>query len=219
MMRALILLLALASAVLAQPEPKVISVTVSRQLNVQPDKVSLNVTVFSDPNQTLDDVLTFLQKTKITAADLSNLYTIQLDNQQEWEWTFTPTISFSDVGAVVAALNALPALLIDKPITLWSFYVNATASPQAIAAQACPYPSLINDAQAQASKLAAAAGVVLGPIQSMEEPGTATPFVGEGFASPSNSYAYLVYDPNLTLVRAVGRAQPCSLTVDFRLGQ
>jgi len=220
-MRNLILLLAAASSAFAQLDSNVLTITASRQLNVQPDQVSLSMYVTTDANQTLDNVLSALQGTKITAADLSSVNTAA---GSELQWLFTPTVSFSDLNKVLAALGALQA---NGPITVNYFYLNATASQQAVASQPCPYPALINDAQTQAQKLAAAAGVTVGPIVSLAQGGApgvvpvAAARLGD-FSSflLGNPLPVAIYDPLTALAFATsGSSSACTLTVQFKLGQ
>jgi len=223
-MRNLILLLGAATAAFAQPA-NVLTITASRQSNIQPDQVSLTVYVYSDPDQTLDSVLAALPGTKIAATDLSNVSmpssvnTLGFDINPQLEWIFAPTVSFSDLNSVVVVLGALQT---KSPVRVSYFYLNATASPQAMASQPCPYPSLINDAQAQAGKLAAAAGVTLGPIVSLGQGsavGAVIPVVRTGdFSGLLLGIPATIYDPIATFV--VGSAaSTCALTVQFKLGQ
>ena len=213
-MRHLILFLAAACAAFAQPASGVIAITASRQLNVQPDQVSLTVDVNTEPSQTLDNVLAALKGTGITANDLSNVSTAYYDLDSPLQWIFTPTVSFSALTTVAAALAALPA---NGPIALAYFNVNATASPQAVASQPCPYPALISDAQMQAAKVAAAAGVTVGPIVSLEqgtEQGSA-----EGTVIPLARVAAATWFVNYLVGPISSSAPACSLTVQFKLGQ
>jgi len=216
-MRYFILLLAAAFAAFGQPDSNVLTVTASRQLNVQPDQVRLSVYVLTDPDQTLDNVLAFLQGTKIAATDLSNVGTVVNSLSSQLQWIFTPTVSFSALNATASALGGLQA---NGPIALLAFYVNAAASPQASASQPCPYPTLINDAQAQAQKLAAAAGVTVGPIASLAQGGPS----GAVAASQVGDYSsFLPIGQNLIVnalvVPTPGPSSACTLTVQFKLGQ
>lgn len=221
-MRKLILFLAAAAAF--GQSANVLTITASRQLNIQPDQVSMTVYVDSDPSQTLDSVLAALPGTKIAATDLSNVSMLAYSANPELEWVFRPTVPFSDLNSVTAVLGALQT---KSPIRVSYFYLNATASPEAMASQPCPYPSLINDAQAQAGKLAAAAGVTLGPIVSLEQGsavGAGNPFLVSalGFADLLLAPPVTIYDPattSLSGLLAPSSAPTCTLTVQFKLGQ
>ena len=159
-MRQIILLLAAASAAFGQLDSNVVTITVSRQLSVQPDEVSVTVYVTSPPDQTLDQVLAALKGTKIQAADLSNFYT----QGTTLLWSFTPVLPFSDMKSVLPALESLK---VGAPVGVDTYYVNTTVSAAATALQQCPYPALINDARLQGGKLAAAVGGTVGPIVSI----------------------------------------------------
>lgn len=216
-MRYLILLLAAASAAFGQPDSNVLTITASRQLNVQPDQVTLSVYVVSDPDRSLDQVLAFLQGAKIAATDLSNVGTVVNSFSSQLQWIFTPTVSFSALNATASALGGLPA---NGPIAVQAFYVNATASPQSSASQSCPYPSLINDAQVQAQKLAAAAGVTVGPIVSLVQGGASVVLAANqvgAFASFLPILGNSIVD--LLVAPTPGPSSACTLTVRFKLGQ
>lgn len=159
-MRQIILILAVASAAFAQLDSNVVTVTVSRQLVVQPDKVSLTVYVTSPADQTLDQVLAALRETRIKAADLTNFST----QGPALTWVFGPVLPFSDMKAVLPALEGLVS---SGPIGVQLYFVGAAVSAEAAASQQCPYPELINDARSRAGKLAAAVGGTLGPIVSL----------------------------------------------------
>lgn len=209
-MRTIILFLAAASAAFGQLDSDVVTITATRQLNIQPDQVSLTVYMITDPGQTLDNVLAALQGTKITAADLSNV-TAPINTR--WQWVFTPTISFSALNTTTAALGALPA---NGPIYLQAFFLNASESPEAVASQPCPYPALINDAQTQAGKLGAAAGLTVGPILHLAPGSTQSLY--------ANSYGYFVsveaiYDPATGQANLISGSSGCTLTVQFKLGR
>jgi len=101
-----------------------------------------------------------------------------------------------------------------------NYYIQSAA--QAAAPQ-CPYPALINDARAQAGKLAAAAGVNLGPIVSMTQgtaQGGATTFVFEAGSFLVQTRAIVSLSDFLVGIPYPGLStSACSLTVQFQLGQ
>ena len=215
-MRRLVLLLAAAVAAFAQALPNVVTITASRQLNVQPDQVTVSITVTTDAGQTIDAALAALQGTNITAADLSSVsMTSGAGGTPQLQWVFSRTVSISEMTGLIAAV---------KPGANVSVLVSgAGTSAAASAAQQCPYPALINDARAQAAKLASVAGVTVGQIVSISQANIPVairnPFasrVGYFFATDSLGLAsFLVGTP---LPVTLGQTT-CSLTVQFKLGQ
>lgn len=211
----LFLLLATVSAAFAQIDSNVMTITASRQLNVQPDQVSLAVTVAANANQTLDNVVAALQGTGITATDLISS---QGNGTAQVQWIFNITVPLSAMQSTTATLAAL------KPAngsTVTYYVQGATASPQAAAAQQCPYPALINDARTQAAKLATAAGLTVGPIVSMTQgslegaPATVAYF-GE-FLGAARLFGPATVSVSSILISPT--ASSCSLTVQFQITQ
>lgn len=216
-MRRLVLLLAAAVAAFAQALPNVVTITASRQLNVQPDQVTVSITVTTDAGQTIDAALAALQGTNITAADLSSVsMTSGAGGTPQLQWVFNRTVSISEMTALVAAVN---------PSGNVSVFVSGSGtSASAAAAQQCPYPALINDARAQAAKVAAAARVTVGQIVSISQANTpaniVNPFayrVGD-FTSISSSLGFVSFLVTAPLPVTSGPTT-CALAVQFKLGQ
>lgn len=224
-MRRIILLLAAASAAFAQLDTNVVTVSVSRQGVVQPDEVSLTAYVIGPPDQTLDQVVAALKGTNIKASDLTNFYT----QGTAWTWVFGRVLPFSDMKSVLPILESLKT---GAPISVDTYFLNATVPAGAAVLQQCPYPALINDARLQAGKLAAAAGGTLGAIVSIApstsiapvptsvsrigafsllDPLTIVPSASSGFADFLLGYAF---DDTSYIQTA---PSPCALTIQFRL--
>lgn len=211
-MRRLMLILA-AAAAFAQAQPNVVSITASRQLHVQPDQVAVSMTVMTDPDATIDTALALLQGTNVTAADLSNVgTTFGSRSTPQLQWVFSRTVSISDMTGLITAV---------KPGDNVSVIVSGAGSSAAAGtAQQCPYPALINDARAQAAKLASAAGVTVGQIVSISQGSalaaipTFASRVGD-FQSVLGIASFLVANP----FPATFGPTTCSLTVQFNLGQ
>lgn len=155
-MRRLVFILLGASAAFGQ---NTLTINASRQVNAQPDQSTIGIYVNTDASQTLDQVLALLKPANISATDFASL---QAAGSGQLQWTFNTPVPLSNLTAVAAALNGL------KSAGVSYFVEGATASSQATA-QACNYGALIGDAQTQANKLAAAAGVTLGPIVSLAQ--------------------------------------------------
>lgn len=215
-MRSLILVFAAAIAAAAQTAPNVVSITASRQLNVQPDQVSVSITVTTDPGGTIDAALALLQGTNITAADLSNVSTaFTAGSAPQLQWVFTRTVSISDMTGLIAAVKPGPTVSV--------LVSGAGTSAAAGAAQPCPYPALINDARAQAAKLASAAGVTVGQIVSISQ-GNALVAIPT-FAYRTGDFSVISGVLGFTGFFVANPFPPtsapttCALTVQFKLGQ
>jgi len=211
-----LLLLATVSAAFAQIDSNVMTITASRQLNIQPDQISLAVTVSANTSQTLGNVVAALQGTGITATDLVSS---QGNGAAQVQWVFNITVPLSAMQSTTAMLAALkPA----NGATVTYYVQGATASAQATAAQQCPYPALINDARTQAAKLATAAGLTVGPVVSMAQGS-----IQNSPALYAQFGAFLgvkgvVFDPTTSSVSSILISPPdssCSLTVQFQVTQ
>lgn len=210
------LVLAAAVAAFAQAQPNVVSITASRQLNVQPDQVNVSITVVTDSDQTIDAALALLQGTNLTAADLSSVSTTYgTGGTPQLQWVFSRTLSISDMTGLIAAVKLGPNVSV--------LVSSAGTSAAATAAQQCPYPALINDARAQAAKLASAAGVTVGQIVSISQ-GSALVAIPTSLSRVGDfSYvsgvlgftSFLVANP----FPVTSDPTTCALTVQFKLGQ
>ena len=223
-MRCLMLLLAAAGAAFSQTEPSVVAITASRQLNSQPDQVTVGVSVTIDSGQGIDAALALLQGTDITAADLSNVgATFGTGSVPQVQWNFTRVVSVADMSTLLGALKLSGQVSV--------FVSDGSASTEAAVSQQCPYPALINDARAQAAKLASAAGVTVGPIVSITQGGSSAPVAAASFISGDFSLGGMLAVPDplggiIPVLRPLSwflaSALPsaaCTLTVQFRLGQ
>jgi uncharacterized protein YggE len=225
-MRKWLLFLACCPVALAQIESNVLTVTATRSLNLQPDQASLMVNVTSSVNTALADVLTALQSTNITSANLTAVGTSTTGsgsasgNNEAWYWTFTVTVPLSGLKAILASLamvqQSLPAA--QNPMTVAYFLQGASFSPQLLASNPCPYTAVFSDAQTQAKNVAAAAGVTLGPVVALSDGSgiTTQPAVEYGVLEAVSlaSGAYFVEGQP-----AAPAAPSCTMVVKFKLGQ
>jgi uncharacterized protein YggE len=203
-MRCLVLFLAAACAAFAQLDANVITVTASRQVSVPPDQVSIAVTFPGGDLQTLNLLTSVFPTANLMSAGGS--------------WTLTFVTPIQDLTASIVSLHALASENHNV-----SYYVQgATVSPQAAAAQQCPYPALINDARVQAGKLASAAGVTLGQLVSMAQGNPATPAPTSVARLGDFLVGYVTVNPFAATVSSI-LASPvdpsCSLTVQFAISQ
>ena len=161
-----LLALALPVAAFAQLDDDTITVTASRTSNLQPDELSVGVSVNAPATSTLDDVVAVLSGTGITARNLastSNVQTFYPQPQLSAQWNFTTTVPIAKASGLLATLAKLVQAPAMPGTTGVSFYVQGTQVSAALqAANPCAYTTLVSDAQRQAQALAAAAGVAIG---------------------------------------------------------
>lgn len=149
----------------AQLTPNSVTVTSSRTFDQQLDHTRFSISISSDLEVTLDEVVAAAGGAGLTTADF-----VGISYYGTLQWRFTLTVPFSKMRSTVAALAALQQDLAKNSKFTISFQVDGMGvSPQA-QAQTCPLPDLIADARAQAVKLAGAAGLTVGAIQAMSSP-------------------------------------------------
>jgi Protein of unknown function (DUF541) len=228
-MRRLLLFLACCPAALSQLGSNVLTVTATRSLNLQPDQAALMVNVTTSVTTSLDDVLSALQPTKIAVASFSGVGTtfsgLSVSSpatggpSETWTWTFTPTVPLAGLPAFLASLATVQQALSQavNPMDLEFYVQGASLSSQLLASNPCPYAAVFSDAQTQAQKVAAAAGIALGPVVAMTDGyGTAIQGSYEEFAVAS---LISVTGALTAFVSPVAPAPPCTMVVQFKLGQ
>ena len=204
----------------AQLDSNSVIVSATRSMTQQPDQVLFGVTVQSGLNTSLDDVVTALQGSGITAANLSAVSTapayvlVGTGGPQPptvtpmLQWTFALPAPLAKIKDTIATLTGLQQRIAQQTngLTL-SFSVQGTqVSAQLQQSQVCPTSDLLADATAQAQKLAGAAGLSLGGVLSMSGGASVPSNVGSAVAIVG---ALIFTPPVLPSV--------CSMTVKFAL--
>ena len=205
MLKGLSLLLLTVALAWGQTTPNSITVTATRNATLQPDQVVFGVTVSSGLTSTRDEAVAALQGSGITAANFSNVRTVQLydprgqGTAKSLEWTFNLPVALSGMKSTIGLLSAVQKSMAQKNDEFsMSFGVQGMqVSSQLQQSQTCSLADLIADARAQASKLASAAGKGAGAVLAMSSATVAT-------------------DPN-TLFGSPAYYPQCSLTVKFGL--
>ena len=205
------LLLLMAAPVFGQLDPHTITISATRSTYLQPDDAVFSLSVSAGAATSLDQVVAALSSLGISSSNLTGVNnTFSPPNLQ---WNFNLAVPLSSLTATIGSLTKLQQTITqnNSGLTL-SFSVNGTQiSQQLQQTQSCSNSELIADATAQAQKLAAAAGLTLGPIAKLSNgplPQTYAvlydPLVG--YVVPSNFRLGLVASP-----------VTCSLVVEFRL--
>jgi hypothetical protein len=210
------ILLLMVAPVFAQLDPHTLTIAATRSINLQPDQVVFGLSVSSNAVPTLDQVVAALSGLGITSANLtgvSNNYA-----PPSFQWNFTLAVPLSSLMATIGSLTKLQTTIAqnNSGLTL-TFYVDGTEiSQQLQQSQSCSNSDLIADATAQGQKLAAAAGLTLGPILKLSrtplpQPTLVAESILVGYIVPNN-YRLGDFSPGF-----VSPAVTCSLFVEFRL--
>lgn len=207
-----ILLLA-ASPVFGQLPSNTLTIGATRSIALQADQLVFGVSVSSGNAATLKQFFGALSGLGITSANLSG---VDNSNATTLQWNFTLPVPIANLTATIGFLTSLEQNITQNNSGLMlTFNVNGTeVSPQlqqSQQSQSCSNANLISDATTQAQKLAAAAGMTLGPILKLSNVPLAESSISGGFGVAELALAaYVVpvnYSPPLT----------CSLTVQFQL--
>jgi hypothetical protein len=205
-----ILLFAFAGQLFGQLVSDTLTISASRVLSIQADQMDFNVTVDAPPSNGLDDILTAIQTSGITATNLSSLYSL---DDGTLEWQFTLPVSFAKVQTTAASLVSLQQTIAksNSGLTL-SFSIDGAQVSSALAqSQSCPVSDLVSDAQGRAKKLTDAAGFTVGPILTID----ASSAIGAAARADFFSVPTGVF---LGYVNYSAPVPPtCAITVKFRL--
>jgi Protein of unknown function (DUF541) len=200
------------SLAFAQLDSNSVTVTASRNVNLQPDQTVFSVQVSSGLTTSLDDIIAALQGSSIGIGNFSGVSTAPqyfagtgMQPQPMLDWTFTLPVSLSKMKDTTATLANLQQTIPQKNSGLaLSFYVQGIqVSQQLQQSQTCAYTDLLADARAQAQKLATATGLGVGAILALSSATSTT--VANGVAL--TGFPYTSYSP------------VCSMTVKFALGR
>jgi hypothetical protein len=197
----------------AQVKLNTVAISVTQQINLQPDQAAFTVIVGSGMDANLDQIVGPLSGLGITVSNLSGIANYTVGSLQ---WSFALAVPLASVPATIGSLTSLQQTIPqnNSGLTL-SFTLNGTqVSAQLQQAPACSTTDLVAAATAQAQKVVAAAGLVLGPILKVSN-------LVQGQASPERVEAVFTSGPisDFLLGLASPPATNCSLTVQFQLLQ
>ena len=210
-----IFLLTAAFASAQTPPPNSVTVTASKASTVQPDQVIFQVDLAGPIGTTLDDAVSALQGSGITAANFSNVSTQQfafqsgpnVQTQVQLRWSFTLPADLANMKATAGTLTAVQQSVAGKKngMSVTISVIGTQVSTRLAQSQTCSMADLLADARTQAQKIASAAGLSVGAVLSISSAtGTSGGAVNASFG-------------NSVLVSPV--SQPvCSIAVKFALG-
>ncbi len=141
-----------------------LTISATRSTYLQPDQVVFSLSVTSPVSTSLDQVVAALSGLGITSANLSGVGSDATPPTQQWN--FTLAVPISSLTATIGSITKLEQTFAqnNNGLTLTSGVNGTQVSQQLRESQSCSNSDLIADATAQAQKLAAAAGLTLGPI-------------------------------------------------------
>jgi uncharacterized protein YggE len=198
-----------AAPAFGQLESHTLTIAATRQINLQPDQVVFGVAVSSSVGTNLSQIVAALAGLAITSANFTG---VNNDLAPELQWTFTLAVPLSNLTGTIGALTKLEQTIAQNNSGLaLTFSVNGTqVSPQLQQSQSCSTSDLIADATAQAQKLAAAAGLTIGPILGLTNVSSTPTSGAAGYSILNVGVAAAVFYPSAPPVA-------CSLTVEFQL--
>lgn len=207
-----LLLFVYCSLAFAQLDSNSITVSASNTANLQPDQAVFSISVTTPLTTGLDDVLTALAGSGITAANFSGVstQTLYLSSSQAptpaLVWLFSLTSALTNTKATVASLTTLQQNIVKAKngLTLSFSIVGTQVSQQLAQSQTCSLSSLITSATTQAQALAAAASLQLGAILALSSSTSSAVSSSEVFAS----------GPYISTILN-GAPPPCAITVKF----
>jgi hypothetical protein len=219
--RAFLIVCALSPLALAQLDSNSVTVTASRNTNLQSDQVVFAVAVDTPMDVALNDVVAALQNAGITLSNFAGartggsfgVITIPPPPQApppQLEWTFGMPVAISKLPDTTATLRSVQqSIAANNKSWTMSFNVQGTQVSLALQqSQVCSIPDLIADARVQAQKLASAAGMSVGNVLAMS---SGTSMTQQGSA------VYLASTVGLLFSSPLVSPQICTATVKFAL--
>jgi uncharacterized protein YggE len=205
-------------AAFAQLDSNSITVSASTNATLQPDQVVFSVSVQASINTGLDDVLTALQGSGITAANFSGVNTqgqtiatlgaMPPMPAPTLTWSFTLPAPLANIKATVASLTTVQQNIakLDNGLVLSFSIIGTQVSQQLAQSQTCSLSGLITAATTQAQSLAAASGLTLGAILALSSS-----------TSSVVSNSQVVANGAMLATISSSAPAPCAITVKFNV--
>ena len=214
----MILLLGGGHSLFAQLESDTLTIQAIRSINLPPDQFAFDVSVTSGLEARLDQVLAAAQSLGITAADLTNVSSAT-NNPSSLGWSFTLVVPLAKMKAAASLASLQRSIGTDNPGLALSFGVQGGQVSPELMQQSCSMKDLVADAQAQAQKIAAAAGLSAGPLISISSAGSTPQFARASIAFRSGDFTVGAIIPaeRIFLYSTVLAAPNCSAEIKFKL--
>jgi hypothetical protein len=200
--------------VFGQLDSNTLTITAIRSVTLQPNDVTFTVSVSCSLSTSLDQVVAALSGLGITSANLTGAEGNFVPPSVQWN--FTLAVPIAKLAATIDTLTHLQQTIAqnNSGLTL-TFTVEGTQASQLSQklqqSQPCSKADLIADATAQAQKLAAAAGLTLGPIVKLSNAAMAQPTLAVA------SVALIGYIVPSNFFESAPQSATCSLVVKFQI--
>jgi len=211
------LVLLAAAPVFGQLESHTLTISAARSIAMLPDQALLGLSVISPVTTNLDPIVAALSGLGITSANFTGVGSSTVPPSVQWN--FTLAVPLSNVTGIIGSITKLEQTIAQNNSGLMlTFGINGTqasqTSQQLQQSQSCANSDLIADAMAQAQKLAAAAGLSLGPILKLSN----TPLI-QPVPETARLVGYVVPVEVFSTFLLAGATPPvaCSLVVQFQL--
>ena len=188
--------------------PPSVTVVAIRNVSAPPDLVILVAGVATPAGATLSDALATLSGTGITASNLIGVYNGGPSSSQ---WQFSLSVPFTAMKDTLAAFQKAAS---NPSVTI--SVAGAQLSRDSLASFDCSYQSLLADAQAQARRVTAAAGVTLNGLIHASDSTVAAQGDFSGLLSPP-VFASAIFAA--VPVQAYYAPASCTLVAQYGIGQ
>jgi hypothetical protein len=207
------LILLAAAPVFAQLDSHTLAISATRSITPPADQVVFGLSVNAAANTTLDQVVGALSGLGITEANLNGI-----SNSGPLQWGFTLVAPLSKLSTTISSLIKLEQTIgqNNSGLTLTFTIEGTQASQQVQQSPSCSDADLIADATAQAQKLAAAAGLTLGPILRVSNVPVAQTYAVPNIVERLGSFVSGGFSEFL-FATPVPSPVTCSLLVKFQL--
>jgi hypothetical protein len=139
-------------------------VTASRPTEQPLDQAVFGITVNSAADQSLDDVIKALVGSGITASNLTQLYSYDLDRSKPLTWNFQWIVQLDKTKTASASLTALQKTIAQtNPKLSLSFQLSTATSPSNPQGN-CDLSALVAEARSKAQEMAGAGGFAVGSV-------------------------------------------------------
>jgi len=190
-----------------------VTVTAARSLPSQADESALSVSLQLPATSTLDNAVSALSGTGITASNFASVS----GDAQALIWTFNLVVPFSQLQSTLSALSGLQQKLNANGLNGLTSLSFSQSNLESSVAGTCPYAGLVSDARSQAMSLASSAGLSLGPILAVSDGSAAS-----GVAGATNTPAYAFYSLGATFgvfasITTIPPTPACTLSMQFQV--
>ena len=153
-----------AAPAFGQIESNTLTISATRSWFSQPDEIALELSVSSNRLHHLDQIVGALSGLGVTDANLTGIYS-SVPPTLSWNFSFAAPIAEPDttIGSITQLQQSIAQNNSGLTLTFYHQW-DRQVSQQLQQSQTCSNSDLIADASAQAQKLAAAAGLTLGPV-------------------------------------------------------